>query len=252
MVYILGVPLTYGLFMSKAEVSRGKLFLTTTFYVLLIVASLLVATLITHKDTIEIDLLQRSRLALAQAGIDLESVQVSFEGRDGTISGQIPQATEIDKSLSVLQQVDGLRVIDNQLTTATPQSPKVQIATVTQLPNQPHPLEQTDLSAVQFKYAKAHVLPESLDSLRTVAKQMKATPDVMLQIDAHTDDSGTPLGRLELSYARALAVKETLAQLGVNPDQLIVKGYGSSKPITSNATQQGRQRNQRIELTVIR
>nr|MCU0353811.1 OmpA family protein [Cytophagales bacterium] len=63
---------------------------------------------------------------------------------------------------------------------------------------------------------------------------------------------GNAAANLKLSKARADAVKRYLVRKGVNADQLITEGFGSRRPIADNKTAEGRQRNRRVEMKVIK
>lgn len=233
--------------------ARGTHFITTTIYVFVIVISLLIVTVFFKKDAIEVDLLQRSRIALANQ--NLEYINLDFSGRDADLTGFVNNATDRDKAISLLKQVDGIRVVDNQISirpeAALAETTEVLTYTPVISPLTAN-LEKIDLSKIEFKYAKTHISPQSLSTLQQVAKALKDKSDVLLKVSAHTDNSGTTLGQLALSEERAKAVKRTLIKLGVEPTIIVTQGYGASKPITSNATEQGRKINQRIEMTVIK
>jgi flagellar motor protein MotB len=92
--------------------------------------------------------------------------------------------------------------------------------------------------------------------IASAAAQLLAVyPDQILGVEGHTD-SDPIAGRQwrnnhELSVARATAVYEVLVTRGgYRPDQLFVAGHGPNHPVVSNATAEGKQRNQRVELVV--
>jgi hypothetical protein len=86
--------------------------------------------------------------------------------------------------------------------------------------------------------------------LAKVAGIILAYPDLKLEIDGFTDNTGTPQYNQTLSDKRAEAVKNFLVSQGVAPDAVTTKGYGESNPVASNATASGRQMNRRVELVV--
>lgn len=67
----------------------------------------------------------------------------------------------------------------------------------------------------------------------------------------HSDSVGTDEANLTMSQKRADAVAARLTQLGVAADSLIAKGYGQSRPVADNSTEEGRAKNRRIEFTVL-
>ena len=74
----------------------------------------------------------------------------------------------------------------------------------------------------------------------------------LLEVQGHTDNTGSDAINNPLSQARADAVRNYLISRGVDPSRLVAKGYGSSKPVASNANEQGRYQNRRIDLVRIR
>lgn len=74
---------------------------------------------------------------------------------------------------------------------------------------------------------------------------------VRIEISGHTDSTGTDKYNLELSGKRAGQVVDYLTSRGIDPERLVAKGYGSSKPVADNATEEGRAKNRRTELTII-
>lgn len=77
---------------------------------------------------------------------------------------------------------------------------------------------------------------------------MKAKPELKVEVEGHTDNVGADAANLALSERRAKAASARLVALGVPAGQLTSAGYGASRPIASNDTPEGRQRNRRVEL----
>ncbi|MFZ1729050.1 MAG: OmpA family protein [Bacteroidota bacterium] len=104
---------------------------------------------------------------------------------------------------------------------------------------------------VLFDFDKATLRPESKPELERAIRFILQNPGRRFEIAAHTDALGTEEYNLDLSERRAAAVRTYLIQNGVPEDIIVSKGYGESQPIDDNETPQGRQRNRRVELTVI-
>ncbi len=104
---------------------------------------------------------------------------------------------------------------------------------------------------VLFDFDKADLRPESKPELDRAIRFIQQNPGKKFEIGAHTDALGTDEYNLDLSERRAAAVRSYLLQNGVNPDIIVSKGYGESQPIDTNDTPEGRQRNRRVELSVI-
>lgn len=84
--------------------------------------------------------------------------------------------------------------------------------------------------------------------VREISKMLEAHPTLNLIIEGHTDNVGSAADNLSLSKKRAAVVKKALIRAGVNADRLVSKGFGDTKPISSNDTAQGRAKNRRVEL----
>lgn len=81
---------------------------------------------------------------------------------------------------------------------------------------------------------------------------ISASPELQIEVQAHTDYKGSGKLNLQLSEQRALSVKAYLVSKGVNENQLTAKGYGESQPIADNKTEEGRAKNRRVELKLVK
>ena len=104
---------------------------------------------------------------------------------------------------------------------------------------------------VAFDPGTARLLPSSYVALDSVALLLKADPNARVEIGAHTDNSGTPADNLRLTALQAEAVRDYLVVQGVAYQQLVARGYGSTVPLTRNATPRAQAANRRIELRPI-
>lgn len=105
---------------------------------------------------------------------------------------------------------------------------------------------------VQFDLDKADIKPEFHDKLKKLADFMKANPDTRADIEGHTCTLGTPSYNMDLSRRRAVNVKNYLVQtLGIAAHRLRTFGYGQTRPIADNNTQEGRIKNRRVYVVVI-
>jgi outer membrane protein OmpA-like peptidoglycan-associated protein len=106
---------------------------------------------------------------------------------------------------------------------------------------------------VQFEVGTAVLRPESDFVLSEVARVLGEHPEVeLVEVQGHTDESGTPDLNRRLGQERAGRVVAWLAAHGVGRERLSPKGYGSDRPIADNATDEGRQKNRRVEFRVLR
>ena len=102
---------------------------------------------------------------------------------------------------------------------------------------------------ILFSTASATIEGESTPTLKEIGDMLTAHPELKLTIEGHTDNVGAVGANQTLSEQRAAAVKQYLvSNYGISAARLVTKGFGSSKPATSNDTLEGRQNNRRVEL----
>lgn len=90
----------------------------------------------------------------------------------------------------------------------------------------------------------------AMASVQQVALILASQPGLSIEVDGNTDDAVGPAQAENVSYERAAAVRDVLVRAGVPARQIFARGLGSSHPLTSNATPEGRQQNRRVEITV--
>jgi outer membrane protein OmpA-like peptidoglycan-associated protein len=108
------------------------------------------------------------------------------------------------------------------------------------------------LKNIMFARAKPDVLPISYPSLLKLSKTLARRSDVVIQVEGHTDNVGDSEALLDLSLARAHAIRDFLVLNGAKSHQVKAKGFGASRPITKNRTEQERSKNRRVEIRVLR
>jgi outer membrane protein OmpA-like peptidoglycan-associated protein len=87
--------------------------------------------------------------------------------------------------------------------------------------------------------------------LDELAELMKKHTGWKLKIEGHTDNVGNKTSNTTLSKNRANAVKTYLVKKGISSTRFEVKWYGPDKPIADNSTEEGRQKNRRVEMTLM-
>ena len=107
------------------------------------------------------------------------------------------------------------------------------------------------LKNIFFDVNKFQLKQESLTELDKVSMLLNDNPKLNIQISGHTDNVGKSADNLALSLNRAKAVTAYLLGKGIDPKRITSKGYGASKPVSSNDTEQGKALNRRTELSVI-
>jgi len=85
-----------------------------------------------------------------------------------------------------------------------------------------------------------------------VVKLLMLYPDLKIEIQGHTDNTGSAAHNLDLSNRRANTVKDFILLFGVNSSQMTSKGYGMTEPVESNDTEEGKAKNRRVELVKIK
>ena len=76
-------------------------------------------------------------------------------------------------------------------------------------------------------------------------------PNIRIVIEGHTDNVGNKNDLMQLSKNRADTIRSLLIQEGVVPDRVDTKGFGASRPVTDNATEEKKQQNRRVEIRVL-
>ena len=107
-----------------------------------------------------------------------------------------------------------------------------------------------NLNNVLFEQGKTNLLPESYPELDVIVSFLKSNPRVKIELAGHTDNRGIPGQNVKLSQARVDKVKAYLVSKGVEGKRISGKGYGGSKPVASNDTEESRQLNRRVEFTI--
>jgi len=106
------------------------------------------------------------------------------------------------------------------------------------------------LRNIFFDTGKYNLKPESVSELKKILEFMENNPTLKIEIGGHTDNVGGETYNLALSENRAKSVFDFLTQRGIEPSRLTYRGFGYSKPIATNDTQDGRAKNRRTEISI--
>lgn len=143
---------------------------------------------------------------------------------------------------------NGGEVYDLTIVEAAPLKQQVEL-TVSELAKALAEKGSVALHGILFDTGKATIRPESASDLATVAQVLAADPALRLEIQGHTDNVGARAANLRLSQDRAAAVQAYLVQThGVATARLTSSGFGDTRPVADNETEQGRAQNRRVEL----
>jgi outer membrane protein OmpA-like peptidoglycan-associated protein len=108
------------------------------------------------------------------------------------------------------------------------------------------------LNNIFFDFDKAVLKPESFPELNRIIGVMKEKPAMQIKITGHTDAMGPDAYNLKLSEKRARSVVRYLTNEGITQNRISVLFLGESKPVDTNETVPGRQKNRRVEFTILK
>jgi len=108
------------------------------------------------------------------------------------------------------------------------------------------------LQDVYFNTDKATLRESSYDALNDLLSAMQTNKAMRVEIAGHTDDRASAEYNKDLSQRRAESVKAYLVENGIAKDRIRAKGYGETEPVASNETEEGRQKNRRVEVRVLK
>jgi len=107
------------------------------------------------------------------------------------------------------------------------------------------------LQNILFETARADLKSDSFESLNKLADMMNTNKDIKILISGHTDNVGNAAYNADLSGKRVKSVAAYLASKGIDVSRLKSQGFGSSKPIADNKTEEGKKMNRRVEVTIL-
>lgn len=114
------------------------------------------------------------------------------------------------------------------------------------------PPKTYQLNNIFFDVDKATLKKESFKALNVLVEVMTLKPNMVIEISGHTDNTGDSLRNMKLSQERADAVKEYLVKKDIKRDRIKTKGYGDTMPVADNRTTEGKQKNRRTEVKIIK
>lgn len=183
----------------------------------------------------------QARVAFVSQGRDVQTTQSSANGYRISISpaDQYSITIEAHGYISTMEKLD----IDTPEMQELEMNFSLQPVVVGTVVN---------LKSVLFQQAKTDILPESYPELDLVVKFMQDNPTVRIELSGHTDNRGVHADNVKLSQQRVNKVKAYLVSKGVDTKRISGKGYGGTRPIASNETEESRRMNRRVEFTIKR
>jgi outer membrane protein OmpA-like peptidoglycan-associated protein len=112
------------------------------------------------------------------------------------------------------------------------------------------PKEIVVLKGVNFAFNSAELTPQSKGILNEWVARIKSDTTIRVEVAGHTDNIGSDAYNQQLSQRRAKSVVDYFVSQGVSVDRLKAVGYGKTKPVASNKTEEGRAENRRVELHI--
>jgi outer membrane protein OmpA-like peptidoglycan-associated protein len=102
---------------------------------------------------------------------------------------------------------------------------------------------------INFDFDKSNLKSDARPAIDQVIMMLKEKPQLLVTIEGHTDNRGTPSYNQRLSEARAESVKHALIATGIDASRLSTQGLGATQPIADNTSDDGRFKNRRVEIT---
>ncbi|TVQ54458.1 MAG: OmpA family protein [Rhodobacteraceae bacterium] len=103
---------------------------------------------------------------------------------------------------------------------------------------------------VTFAFGSASLQPEFVPTLTEFAATLRRYPESFVDVIGHTDNVGSAAFNQRLSEQRAQTVADFLIGRGVQRERVVAYGFGLTQPIATNATEEGRARNRRVEIRI--
>jgi len=193
----------------------------------------------------------RANVTLRDEMSNFAVVVIGSDSTNGTYSVEIPYNANNTKGYSIVGTAEGYVPAIDKIDASTISEGKELIKDLYLTPIEVGVVVR--LNNIFFDFGKDNIRQdESIVELNRVIKFLKDNPMVQIEIGGHTDNVGDNTYNQKLSEGRANAVRKFLLERGVKESQVTAKGYGESKPVMGNDTEEGRQQNRRVEFTVLK
>jgi len=196
------------------------------------------------RDKIESDIQARSMAAISD--IDDFDGDISVSGRDVTINGVVNSEDLQTKLKQILGSEIGVRKVFSNLKVEIPEViPDERLAVIQEKLN-----KIIEFDNIEFQSNTAIILPASSMLIDETAKILKNNLDISIEVAGHSDSIGNSEYNLGLSQRRAEAVLIQLVNRKIDRSRLTAVGYGSGQSIADNNTEEGQQKNRRVEFLI--
>lgn len=103
-----------------------------------------------------------------------------------------------------------------------------------------------------FAQGKSAIDPKSFRELDEVVQMLRENPKIEIQLEGHTDNTGSPKANLELSQSRVDAVKKYMVSKGIAKNRINTRAFGGSQPLRNEMTPEARALNRRVEMRILK
>ncbi len=182
--------------------------------------------------------------------IDLESGQTVVESYSDKQNGEFLVTLPAGKEYALNVSKKGYLFYSDHFEVKTP----ADATHAHQLDIKLSPVKQgstTALNNIFFDTNSAELKPASKTELHKLIAFLKQNPTVKMEVGGHTDNVGDDKANLTLSEKRAKSVADFLTTSGIEAMRITSKGYGETKPVTENNTDEGKSKNRRTEITIV-
>jgi OOP family OmpA-OmpF porin len=179
--------------------------------------------------------------ALPRNGDGFGTIDVVVTQPTLTVRGRVPTAAAGHALLEAVDKASGRRAVDKLVIVAEGAGGALQANIDDAVAGR----------TIAFTTGSAAITTSGQKVLLALVKPLKGAGSARVVVGGYTDNVGDAKANLKLSHARANSVVVFLTKHGVSTNVLVAKGYGEAKPIAPNTTEAGRQKNRRIEFTVL-
>ncbi len=116
----------------------------------------------------------------------------------------------------------------------------------------PHVVKTVILEGVNFAFDKADLLPIAYPILEEDVRMLKANPELRVSIEGHCDIRGSDAYNQRLSERRSKSVFDYFVSQGIAPHRMSAIGYGRSRPLVPNTSEENMYKNRRVEVKIIK